>query len=257
MRYALAGAVALCLLALAVPAHADGWGTVKGKIVFNGAPPPRAPIDVTTNRKECEEKGKLFSEELIVNPKNKGVKNVIVWLLDNSGKYDTPLPIHPSLKEVKGDLEIDQPCCQYLPHISAIREGQGIVFKNSATISHGIHVYGGLKGPEFNVTLPAGAEKPVPAKDLPARATPILLKCDIHPWMTGYVRVFPHPYFAITDEDGNFTIKNAPAGNYRIAIWTETGWVKGDKTGTPITIKAGGDTDLGAIHMSPPKKETD
>jgi hypothetical protein len=72
--------------------------------------------------------------------------------------------------------------------------------------------------------------------------------------MKAWVRVFDHPYFAITDGDGKFEIKNAPAGDFRLVIWHEgVGWVKGGKTGTPITIKAGGDTDLGKVEMTPPK----
>src|SRR5262249_4421621 len=96
---------------------------------------------------------------------------------------------------------------------------------------------------------------------VPARPTPISVQCDIHPWMKAYIRVFNHPYFAVTDEDGKFTIKDAPAGEWRIVVWQEkSGWGKADrndpnpptKTGTPITIKAGETTTL-EVPFAPPK----
>jgi hypothetical protein len=248
LRPALAAAL---LLSTLVPASAaDDWGTVKGKIVVAGAVPPRIKIDVTKDKEHCLAKGDLFSESYVVNAKNKGVQHVIVWLIDAGGDFKTPIPIHPALKGVKGNLVIDQPCCQFIPHVAAIREGQGIEFKNSAAVAHNVHVIS--KALEFNVILPPGGSKLVPPVNLPADLRPMSVKCDIHPWMNGWVRIFPHPYFAVTDENGQFTIKNAPAGQYRLVLWQETtGWVKGDKKGVPITIKPNGDTDLGTIELTP------
>ena len=61
--------------------------------------------------------------------------------------------------------------------------------------------------------------------DLVADRLPIKIECNIHPWMNGWVRVFDHPYFAVTDADGNFELKNAPAGNYRLMVWHgQGGW---------------------------------
>jgi hypothetical protein len=249
LRTVLVAALVLSFLAV-VPGV--GAGTVTGKVVIAGPVPARAKIDVTKDKAACEAKGPLLSELYVVNPKNKGVQNVIVWLLDASGDFKTPLPIPPALKAVKaGNIEMDQPCCQFIPHVAAIREGQGIVFKNSATISHNVHITS--KAYEDNPILPAGASKVVAPENLPASATPLLVKCDIHPWMNAYVRIFPHPYFAVTDADGNFTIKDAPAGRYRLVVWHETGWVKGDKKGVPINIKAGGETELPAFELTPPK----
>ena len=69
---------------------------------------------------------------------------------------------------------------------------------------------------------------------------PVVIECNIHPWMKGWVRVFDHPYFAVTDADGKFEIKNAPAGKYNIVMWQEgQGWVNGGKTGQTIEIMAG------------------
>ena len=47
------------------------------------------------------------------------------------------------------------------------------------------------------------------------------LKCDVHPWMSGYVGVLPHPYFGVTGEDGSFELKNLSPGEYLIEAWHE------------------------------------
>jgi hypothetical protein len=241
----------LAALCVAGAAHAEGWGTLKGQVAYPGAAPAREKIAVNKDQDHCLSKGPLYSEEYIVNPKTNGVRNVFVWLIDASGDHNKRLPVHPSLKDAKpADAEIDQPCCQFVPHVLGLREGQGMAFKNSAPVAHSVRVLGGLKGPEFNVILPPGAQKVVPAADLPARPTPIAVQCDIHPWMRAWIRVFPHPYFAVTDADGHFTIKDAPAGEYRVVMWHEgEGWVNGDKKGTPVTIKDGGETDLGKVSL--------
>ena len=73
-------------------------------------------------------------------------------------------------------------------------------------------------------------------------APPIQYKCTIHGWMTGYVRIFDHPYYAVTDADGKFEIKDAPAGNYRIVYWHENvGFLNGKdgRFGAPIAIVGG------------------
>ena len=62
----------------------------------------------------------------------------------------------------------------------------------------------------------------------------IPLKCDVHPWMVGYVGVLNHPYFAVTGEDGSFEIKNLPPGDYEIEAWHEKLGVQSQK----ITLKA-------------------
>src|SRR5207248_1927486 len=74
-----------------------------------------------------------------------------------------------------------------------------------------------------------------------AESGPIEYKCSIHPWMNGYVRIFDHPYYAVTDENGNFEIKNAPAGKWRMIVWQEkVGYLGGKegRFGTPIEITA-------------------
>jgi len=248
------GILVLMLATSATPAHAQSWGTLKGQVVVAGAVPEPRKLEVTKDQMHCLGKGALYSERYVVNPKNKGVRWVMVWLTDAKSATKA-LPIHPSLEKVSPDkVVVDQPRCQFVPHVIGVREGQAVEFKNSAPVAHNVNVQGGLLGPNLNSMVPPG--KSLDLTGVKARATPIPFSCSIHPWMVGYARVFKHPYFAVTDEDGKFEIKNAPAGDFRLVIWQETtGWVaadgskEGTKLGAPVTIKADGVTDLGEIKL--------
>lgn len=229
----------------------DGWGTITGQIAFNGdAIPERKEINVDKEKEHCLSKGKLFDEEWIVNKKNKGVANVFVWLVDATDPKKK-LPINPALaKPPTPEVVLDQPCCQFVPHVIALREGQVLVAKNSAPISHNINYQGGKANPGKNVII--GPSSEVKISELVASNLPIVLACNIHGWMKGYVRVFDHPYYAVSDADGKFTIKLAPAGEYRLVVWHEgVGWGPGGKDGQKITIKPSGTTDLGKIEIKP------
>src|SRR5262249_41385609 len=85
----------------------------------------------------------------------------------------------------------------------------------------------------------------------PATAA-VSVSCTIHGWMKGYIRVFDHPYFAVTDKDGNFEIKDAPAGTWNLVVWQEEkGWVNCDKNAQPATGTANGSTDVGKVELKP------
>jgi hypothetical protein len=232
---------------------AGSWGNVKGQIVLDAAAAPEpAKLSVTKDEAVCLAKGALRSEDLIVNKTNLGVKNVFVWLMPTDP--DKPLAVHPDLKEIKQNtVEVDQPCCMFVPHVLGMRQGQVLVAKNPAPIAHNFHYTGHpVKNPGNNVIVPAGGDLKVPG--LMADKYPIKMSCDIHPWMSGWIRVFDHPYFAITDADGKFEIKNAPKGACRLFSWHEgVGWVEGDKTGTGIEIPAGKTLDRGVVKMKQPQ----
>ena len=226
-------------LGLAAGRAADGdqkWGTIKGQIIWAGeALPEFKKVDVNKNQDHCLSKGDIYSEEWIINKKNKGIRWVFVWLIpEGNGK----LAIHPDLEKIKvKELMMDQPCCKFEPHVLALREGQVIVGKNSATFAHNMKWAGGDDNPGDNKLIPAGGQIKV---ELAASPKPVILECNIHPWMKGWVRVFNHPYFAVTDADGKFEIKDAPAGKYNIVMWQEgVGWVNGGgKAGKTIEIPA-------------------
>jgi hypothetical protein len=231
-----------------------GWGTIKGQVVLKGPIPEQKPIAAVDNhqdKKNCLADGPVLDQDWVVNLKNKGVKWAFVWLQPDKASGQTTLPIHPDLKEIKQkEVVIDQPCCTFLPHALGMREGQLLIAKNSAPMPHNFK-YGGnpTKNPGNNFLIPPKGQFVV--KDLVTDRFPITVNCTIHPWMKAWVRVFDHPYFAVTDDNGNFEIKDAPAGDYRLVVWQESvGWgTPGGKNGEPINIKAGGMTEVPKIEL--------
>src|SRR5262249_51376911 len=154
------------------------------------------------------------------NPKNQGVRWAIVSLAPPPEMK--ALPIHPDLQPLpKTGVEIDQPCCAFIPHVVAMRQGQDLTIKNSAAFLHNANLAGSPKAGNtgFNVAIASGGKHV--AAGLKAQKLPINLSCTVHPWMNARIGVFDHPYFAVTDADGKFEIKNAPAGTYRIRVWHE------------------------------------
>jgi hypothetical protein len=227
------------------------WGTIRGQVVWGGAELPAAKtIQVTKDTEHCLAHGPIPDESWVIQKSNKGIRWVFVWLAPAPGQ--PKLPVNPTLAHAPDKpAQLDQPYCRFAPHALALREGQELVVKNSAPIAHNVNWTGGLKNPGNNVILPSGKSQAI---KLVADRIPIQVKCNIHPWMTAWVRVFDHPYFAITDADGNFEIKLAPAGEYRLLVWQESmgfrGGAKG-RTGTPVKIQAGGVTDVGKLDLKP------
>jgi hypothetical protein len=257
-RYALAAALfAVAVVYLFLPPQSaisqpagNGWGSVKGQFVFGGAaiPAPK-PIDVSMNadKDHCLSKGPLMNEEWVIDPKSKGVRWVFVWLAP--AKPEDKLPIHPDLKDLKEkSVAIDQPVCQFIPHAVALREGQDLIAKNSATKPHNVNWTGHpLKNPGNNVIVPPSQQHVI--QGLKADRFPVSVKCNIHPWMQAWVRVFDHPYYAVTDAQGNFEIKQAPAGKWQLASWHESGYGPGGRDGVPVTINPNATTNAGQLQI--------
>lgn len=240
------------------PAVAQQYGTIKGRVVFTGKKVP-APEkqNVTKDQEHCLGKGPLLKDDLLIDDKTKGVKNVMIWLADTKdGKLD-PAKINPKLASIpKEHVIIDQPRCAFVPRITMMRAGQVLEIHNSAPIAHNTRISGNpnING-TVNLNIPPG-QKIVRegATALKAEKRPLLLNCDIHGWMGGRIGVFDHPYFAVTKADGSFEIKDAPAGKILIFMQHErAGWLHKGRTssGQSITVPAGGELDLGTIPFKP------
>jgi plastocyanin len=253
-----AGAFALAGAMSATKAQAPNgdWITIKGQVVMTKAPKP-APINVTVDKQHCLSKGPLVQEDIIVNPTSKGVKNVVVWLRPDVPDRKAPFPqaqIKPALVKVKPQNHvIDQPCCQFEPRVTVAREGDTIEFKNSAPVNHNVNY--NSQNEQFNANMAPNTAKTT--KPVKAESSPITFECNIHPWMKGRVRTFDHPYFAITDADGKFEIKDAPKnGKWKIVYWHEDGYHKGREgvLGFPLNGAMNGNTmELKPIDLELPK----
>src|SRR5262249_48094325 len=110
---------------------------------------------------------------------------------------------------------IDQPQCRYSPHALFVRVGQTIVVKNGETISHNVNFQGLEDANQQNINMPA---KSVVTKKLVFEPNPINVKCNVHPWMEMRILALDHPYAAVTNAAGEFTIKNVKPGDLVLAI---------------------------------------
>jgi plastocyanin len=115
---------------------------------------------------------------------------------------------------------IDQKKMAFIPHVVVVLKGTTVDFLNSDPVGHNVYwpsISGNKKLTHNLGTWPQGQKKSFQFNDLGAAS----LLCNVHPEMSGYVVVVPTPYFAVTDKDGNFEIKNVPAGHYTLKTWSE------------------------------------
>ena len=187
---------------------ADGPGVIAGTITFEGTPPPARPLPMDSDPKCIPEPG-AGSEVLVVGP-DKGVKNVFVYVKDGLGARTYAVPATPVMLEQKG--------CRYVPHVFGVQAGQTIQVANNDTTLHNVHALP-KNNREFNFGQPANVP-PVPRVfDKPEIGLPF--RCDVHGWMSAYVNVVAHPFFAVTNDAGGFEIKGLPPGTYTIELWHE------------------------------------
>jgi len=242
---------------------AKGWGTLKGRVVFDGTPPERKPIDLGTNpHKDHCESPDLKDNTWIVDPASKGVANVVVWLQAPTGTY---FPRQPADRKTWGTtMVVDQPRCEFEPHITVlypevydpkqqkmVANDQKFVIRNNSGLIHEAELTGSpLRNPQRRDLIPARVAGS-PARELivPVKTDkqPIELRCSLHKWMVGYIRAFDHPYAAITNPDGTFELKNVPAGvAVTVQAWHEAGEVNIPAAQREITIPVDGVVDLNA-----------
>lgn len=138
-------------------------------------------------------------------------ENIAVYIDTIPGKSFTPPTQHAVM---------NQSHLAFAPHVIVILKGTTVDFKNEDPVGHNVYwpaVDHNRKLAHNMGTWPQGISKPFTFNDL----GDVPLLCNVHPEMSGYIVVVPTPYFALTDKEGNFTIKNVPAGQYTIKTWSE------------------------------------
>jgi hypothetical protein len=185
---------------------AMGSATITGTVKLIGTPPEMAmtkrqadPYCAKTPTKE---------EEVIVGAGG-GLKNVVVRISKGlSGRYEPPTT--PAV--------VDQSACMYRPRVQGIVLGQPVHIKNSDMTLHNVHGYKGASTLFNQAQIPG---QPPMIKLFTDADQMAKLKCDVHPWMTGWVLVSSHPFFAVTGDDGSFKISGVPPGSYTVEAWHE------------------------------------
>ncbi|MEE2709909.1 MAG: carboxypeptidase regulatory-like domain-containing protein [Gemmatimonadota bacterium] len=191
-------------------------GTIQGVVVFDGLPPPVKTFHTNKNTEICgtAERG---AEDALIGA-NRGIKNVVVSI--------TNAPVTEMDFSVKA--MVDQKGCMFTPRVVQVAVGAPMVFLNNDRIFHNIHT-------RATVNPPLNKAQPKFMKRLSATfSEPEIFEvvCDVHSWMKGWIVVQEHPYFAVTDENGQFTMPCIPAGIYTLRYWHET---FGEQT-TEVTV---------------------
>lgn len=205
----------------------DGGGIV-GIVKFDGDVPTAKVLKVDKDEQTCGHENKL-SEELVINGESKGIKNVVVSLVDiaSGKKADTTT------------VALDQKECLFSPHVLAVSVGASVDLLNSDNVMHNLHSWS-IKNAGFNEGV-SGGGKLTKKFDFPEV---VKITCDVHKWMSSFVVVKGNPYFAVTDESGRFRIENVPAGTYKIEAWQEK---LGKKT-SDVTVKPKEETTVDFVY---------
>ncbi|HXD86421.1 MAG TPA: sigma-70 family RNA polymerase sigma factor [Urbifossiella sp.] len=254
-------------IAARVPAPPAEWVAVAGRVTFpaNRELPVRKEIKQTDGFVKgadcCFQDGRrLFFDNIIIDEKSRGMANVVVWLRPDSPDPNAAFPpgrIHPNLAQrPPREHTIDAIDCQFSPRITVAREGDTLLFKNSAPLATNVHYEPHdpalAEGSSLNVLLPAVTGQTKSRQPLAASAGPNHFTSSIYVWMRGYVWAFDHPYAAVTDGAGKFRIPRAPVGRWRLMMWHEDyGYSEGKLYGKPVSLAdgPGGEMDFGALEF--------
>jgi plastocyanin len=204
------GVALVGLVAARAPREVQGGSTVTGKIKFTGAKPANAKIDMAEEAACAKKHTAAPTAETVVGGAG-ALANVFVYVKSGLPAGATyPVPATP--------VVIDQDGCQYKPHVLGIQVGQNLEIRNSDPVLHNIKAKG-TKNRPFNISQPTAGMKTNRTFTAPEVMVP--LECNVHGWMNSFVGVLPHPFFAVSGNDGSFSIKGLPAGTYVIEAWHE------------------------------------
>jgi plastocyanin len=202
--------IAIAFFVLSVASSAVS-GNVTGKINFKGTAPTVAKIKMNADPRCVKLHGgkEVSSDQVTVNPNNT-LRWTFVYVKKGleGRKFDVP----------KTPAKLDQKGCMYEPHVFGIVTSQPIEIVNSDPTLHNVHALS-KNSPQFNIAQPKQGMKMT--KTFTKPEVMIKVKCEVHSWMASYIGVLDHPFFAVSDEKGNFEIKGLPAGDYELEAWHE------------------------------------
>lgn len=175
------------------------------KTIFGASVMATALLVASSSAWAGEIKGKVTAQGL------RSPENIAVYVDAISGKA-FPAPAQPAL--------MNQLHLAFSPHVLVVMKGTTVAFKNGDSVGHNVYwpSVNHNRSQAHNMgTWPQGISKPFTFNEL----GDVPLLCNVHPEMSAYVLVVPTPYFALTDKQGNFEIKDIPPGQYTLKIWSE------------------------------------
>jgi len=211
-----------------------GVAVIKGMVKFEGAPPKGKPISMAADPSCAKQHSGTVSTLEVVTDSKGGLENVLVFISDGLGDRTFDPPKEPVVISQKG--------CLYQPRVMAVQANQPIEVVNDDPTSHNIHPMPANNREWNKAELPGAKVEEAFAREEIA----IPVRCNIHPWMRGYIAVLKNPYFAVTKPDGSFDLPNLPPGTYTVKAWHEK---LGMATQT-ITIGANQTRELSFVFKS-------
>jgi plastocyanin len=197
----------LCAAAWSVLPGELAWGgTIKGTVRFTGSTLESKKVTVTVDQYVC---GKEKDAEDLVLTRDRGIRNTVVWLQTGPPGTKWEGPSSP--------VQMDQKECLFVPRVVVVPAGGTVEFLNNDRLLHNLHSALSRENPSFNRTQPKGRTIPIVFK----RPEIIRVDCDLHPWMRAWVVVAEHPFYALTNDQGEFALPNVPAGQYTLHVWQE------------------------------------
>lgn len=207
----------------------DNGGTVRGRIILDGSPPPPEMLTIDEDVEVCGDDRP--SDELVISDSG-GIKNAVLSIDAIQSGKDWGLP---------DEFVYDQKKCKFIPRVLLIKPKVSVVVRNSDSVGHNFHT---ISPGIFNINKKMKAETSFTvAQTKIRRPGTIRAKCDIHSWMKGWWIVARTPYTVLSDEDGSFSMTDIPPGTYTLKIWHE----KLGVTEQTVVINAGETTETNVV----------
>jgi plastocyanin len=203
--------------------------TVKGNVRYAGPPLQKKKFPITIDQYVCGKEKE--AEDLMLSATN-GIQNAVVSLQNP--------PAGAKRETLVSAVKMDQKQCSFVPRIVIVPTGGSVEFLNSDRLLHNVKS-AGKENPPFNRAQPHARSISFTFK----KPEILRVDCDLHSWMRGWVVIAEHPFYAVTNEQGEFVLENVPPGKYNLQVWHETlGTVNqelivGDKTSTTVTVGMG------------------
>ena len=197
----IVGVATFCAVAAANVSAA----TIKGNVRYSGTRVEKKTFPVTIDQYLCGKEKE--AGDLMLSSAN-GIRNVVVSL--HGVPIGSKAPAHPV------PAKMDQKQCVFVPRVVVVPVGGTVEFLNSDRLLHNVRG-GGKENPPFNRAQPHARTIAIGFK------SPEVLRvdCDLHSWMRGWIVVAEHPFYAVTNEEGEFVFENIPPGKYKLQAWQE------------------------------------
>jgi plastocyanin len=186
-------------------------GSVTGTILFTGAAPQNKIINMIDVPNCAKTHSAPVMSEGFVPGDNGTLQNVVVYLQGDFSAYSFPPASAP--------VEVDQQGCIYTPHVVAVMTGDPLEVTNKDAVTHNISAMSQLRQGWNETQMSTG---PPIVRRFATQEIPMIVKCNMHPWMRFYLAVLDNPYFQVTGKIGQFALRNVPPGTYTLTAWHET-----------------------------------